>query len=385
MVNTSVIETGVDKLVGLIKAKKKLSVQDAGKTLGVGPVVVQEWADFLEEEGIISIVYKFATPYLCERKLSREEVKTKEKEFHGKKEGFIRKAEVALANFDREGDNFLKFKNGFENLKKELGTELGHVESELGQLEKFEDLKRNIDKQIMEQEKGFRAKIDTYSADIKREQQKYQEIIDSIDSEEDKLDRERLEAISLREKEMNIRKKLEQFRYEITKISTAIKDDESLLDNSGKRIRDLKKLAEKVKNEIVLKREKGKVLIEESTNHKTNILALQKEILAKVQKNKQLIADQIEKGKSSTKKFREFFTKKTEIEKLIKNIDIDKDELEQDLILLIKKAKAFHLSSKSSSLKGHVKELEETFATILKKKKKFEEEAIKLGSILKTK
>ena len=54
------IQTGVDRLVALIKEKEKISIDEAAKTLGVSKINIQEWADFLEEEGIIEIKYGFA-------------------------------------------------------------------------------------------------------------------------------------------------------------------------------------------------------------------------------------------------------------------------------------------------------------------------------------
>jgi len=47
--------TGVDKLVNIIKDKKKISIDKAAKLTGVNPARISEWADFLEEEGIIDI------------------------------------------------------------------------------------------------------------------------------------------------------------------------------------------------------------------------------------------------------------------------------------------------------------------------------------------
>ena len=379
----SVIETGVDKLVEIVRAKRKISIQDAAKQLGVGPVVVEEWADFLEEEGIISIEYKFATPYLVERKSTKEEVKKKEKDFHSKKEGFIRKAEVTLAVLDRDTEDFQIFKNSFEKLKKDLGTDLVHVEAELKQLEKFENLKQNIDKEIMEQEKDFKAKINSYAGTINREQSKYEEVITGITKEEEKLDKERLETLSLREKEMQIKKKLDEFQENIEKINKAILEEESSIDNSEKRIKELKKTAVGIKSELVAKKDNSKRLQDESAFHKKKILGVQQQILEKVEKNKIKIDTQIAQGKVATKKFKEFFNKKVQVEKLIKEMDNDKYEMEKELIDLIKKAKAFHLSSNSSSLKSHIKELEKTFENIKKKKSKFESEAVKLGSLLK--
>ena len=95
-ITTSIIETGVDKLVNLIKERGKISIPDAAKQLGTSTQVVGEWADFLEEEGIISIQHTLTKPYLVERKLTKKEVESKAKEFEGKKDVFVRKAEVTV-------------------------------------------------------------------------------------------------------------------------------------------------------------------------------------------------------------------------------------------------------------------------------------------------
>jgi len=268
-------------------------------------------------------------------------------------------------------------------LKKELKSELVHVESELKQLEKFENLKNNIDKQILEQENEFRKKMESFENEINREQQKYSDIVENIDLEEEKLDRERLNTISLREKEMQLKNKLNLFQENIDKINQAIKENDYIIDDSGKKIKELKKKAIKIKKETSTKKQKGTDLDKQSRWHKQRILDLEKSILEKVEKNKAAIAKQIEDGKTSSNKFREFFDRKVDIENLMGETEKKKDELESELIELIKKAKAFHLSSNTDSLKSHTKELEKTFENIKKKKAKFEQEAVKLGSLLK--
>ena len=44
---SSIIETGVDKLVNLVNRKGKIASEDAAKELGVSTTVVMEWVDFL--------------------------------------------------------------------------------------------------------------------------------------------------------------------------------------------------------------------------------------------------------------------------------------------------------------------------------------------------
>jgi len=376
----SVIETGVDKLVALIRAKGRISGPEAAKALGVGAVVVEEWADFLEEEGIISIEYKFATPYLVERKLTKDEVKSKEKEVEGKKEGFIRKAEVALAVIDKESENFERFKDNFEKLKKELGSDLQSVEKQFKQLEKYESLKSGVDKQIMEHENAFKDKIDAYKKDIAREQQKYLVVIESLNTEEEKLDKERVDTLSLREKELGLRQKIAQFQDVLLKLDKGIKDQEGMIEISDKKIGELKKWAEKIKQDILKKKEAGDDLMKEGEEHKQKIEILQKEIIDKVSKGSKEISKQVEDSRVSTKKFKEFFNKKADMDDMIKEMTKEHTELEAQLIALVKKAKAFHLSTNSAGFKSHVKELEDAFEQVKKKKEKFEKGISKIGS-----
>ncbi len=58
------IATAIDSLVELVKLRKKLTLEEAAHQLALPEHVINEWANFLEEEGIIQITYKFTTPYL---------------------------------------------------------------------------------------------------------------------------------------------------------------------------------------------------------------------------------------------------------------------------------------------------------------------------------
>ncbi len=64
IMSDEVIKTGVDELLELLKDNNKLPLIDAAKKLGVAVDVVQAWVDFLVEERILGIEYKFTTPYI---------------------------------------------------------------------------------------------------------------------------------------------------------------------------------------------------------------------------------------------------------------------------------------------------------------------------------
>ncbi|HLP79068.1 MAG TPA: hypothetical protein VK158_00375 [Acidobacteriota bacterium] len=59
-----VITTGVDDFIQFLEKNKLVSIDNAAKILHVAEPILQSWVDFLLEEGIIGIEYKFITPYV---------------------------------------------------------------------------------------------------------------------------------------------------------------------------------------------------------------------------------------------------------------------------------------------------------------------------------
>lgn len=62
------VRTQVDSLTELIKNKKEISFEDAAKNLNLPMSTIEAWATFLEEEGVVSIKYKFTTPFFVYKK-----------------------------------------------------------------------------------------------------------------------------------------------------------------------------------------------------------------------------------------------------------------------------------------------------------------------------
>lgn len=67
------LRTLADELLELVKKSGKISVEDASKSLKVSFQVMQSLVDFLVEEKIFGIEYKFTTPYIY---LYKEDVKS---------------------------------------------------------------------------------------------------------------------------------------------------------------------------------------------------------------------------------------------------------------------------------------------------------------------
>jgi hypothetical protein len=58
------LRTDVDEFLDLVRQKGRISLQDASKALKIPIATIQAWVDFLVEEKIIGIEYKFTTPYV---------------------------------------------------------------------------------------------------------------------------------------------------------------------------------------------------------------------------------------------------------------------------------------------------------------------------------
>ena len=58
------LETDIDQLLNLLKKEDKLPLEEVASRLNVSMEVVQTWIDFLVEEGIIGVEYKFTKPFV---------------------------------------------------------------------------------------------------------------------------------------------------------------------------------------------------------------------------------------------------------------------------------------------------------------------------------
>lgn len=70
------ITTGVDDLIAYLQGKDRVAMQDAAVFLNVPLDTLQAWTDFLVEEKILGIEYKFTKPFIY---LNREEKPKKNK------------------------------------------------------------------------------------------------------------------------------------------------------------------------------------------------------------------------------------------------------------------------------------------------------------------
>ncbi|MGV8141405.1 MAG: winged helix-turn-helix domain-containing protein [Candidatus Woesearchaeota archaeon] len=80
-----VVKTGVDELLEFLAHNAKTPLSEVATKLKLDVGVVQAWVDFLVEEGIIGIEYRFTTPYIYLNKVvekKQETVQEKEENYN---------------------------------------------------------------------------------------------------------------------------------------------------------------------------------------------------------------------------------------------------------------------------------------------------------------
>ena len=154
------IETGVDRLVSLVRENGKISAQDAARQINVSLSVIMEWAEFLEEEGIINLEYKITKPFLVERKLTKKEIEDKTKDFQTKREVFVRKSEISINFLEKQAESIRNIKEEFDSLKKKFGIEVETVKKDLAELERYEEMRQKAAENLRQQRNDSKENID---------------------------------------------------------------------------------------------------------------------------------------------------------------------------------------------------------------------------------
>ena len=121
--NDAVLRTVADELFELVKKSKKISVEDAAKKLKIPLSTIQALVDFLVEERIFGIEYKFTTPYVYPYKEGIKEAKGKEKSFT---QGLITKEQF----YEKAKEKKMPYEHIEGMWRKYLQQNLAHIREE---------------------------------------------------------------------------------------------------------------------------------------------------------------------------------------------------------------------------------------------------------------
>ncbi len=137
----TVIRTVADELFELVKKKGKISVEEAAKEMKMPLATIQALVDFLVEEKVFDIEYKFTTPYIYLYKEGLKAPKAKDRSITKDlvtKEQFFEAAKRKKIKYEYIGGLWRKYlKQNITNMREEF---LRKAKEKKVQEEKIEDL-----------------------------------------------------------------------------------------------------------------------------------------------------------------------------------------------------------------------------------------------------
>jgi chromosome segregation ATPase len=383
MADKPLIETGVDKLVALVNERTKISIPDASKELSVPKVVIEEWANFLEEKGIIDVSYKFATPYLVKRGVTKKDIQKKTKDFKEHREGFLRKIETTLSVIEKETAGLKDLKKSFEDVGKEVEEKVKAVQTDLDKLKEYERLKKEADNQIKEEQKKCQERLQNLDERVSEKQRFYKVLTEKIAGEELKLGEEKDRTSKLKAEQLEMIKRIDDIRKAIPLLESAMKIEEKVVDEEEDHISHLKKEATQLKSEIAASSKLIQNFVKTSEESSKRMEYIQVKILEKMKKESERTKTVEEDSSAIKLKFENFFNKKMQIDVLLDKINTDVEKLEGELLKLVDEATIIEMSMEAGTAKERIGELDKKYKEILKKKKVFEDEILKLYDIVK--
>jgi chromosome segregation ATPase len=128
------LSTGVDALIRLVAAQKKIELEAAAKALGMPVQSVEDWAHVLEKEEIIKIQYQLTKVYLVWLPKSQSYVESKIGEAEGKKFKMETRVRELLDKANKSGEEIDTLHAEYAKLYNSLDAQGGSISSRLEEL-----------------------------------------------------------------------------------------------------------------------------------------------------------------------------------------------------------------------------------------------------------
>jgi len=383
----SVIETGVDKLVRLVNERKKISIKDAAKELGVSVSSIEDWADFLEQEGIISIETQLTTVYLVEKKLGKKELVEKLEEVKEQKEDFANRVESSVNALERDFDETKLIDSEFRKMKDALQDNFAKLSDKLEKLEDFRKTHRQIEMKSQELENAYSKKINELDDHLSADQKRYEEIMSSIESEVGKLQKEKDQLEQMKSSEKVLESKVGEINRMLSQIRSEIDKSNEQLSVDEERIKKSAELAKRIKDDLASTSKDISEMSSRVKSSRKDLEVMEKEFLKDIEKLGSGDLDKIgpyKESKELMNKFQMFFNQTKEIEKMISEAEAEEQDLRKEYESLIKKVKVFSALSSVPEINKDFEEMHKELAQIEVKKSILSDHMKKLRNILRS-
>jgi chromosome segregation ATPase len=380
------IETGVDKLVSIVNEKGEISFKDAAKKLATPISSIEEWAKFLEEEDVIEINYKLATPYLRKKQLTQVQKRQKIDNFKKSKEIFDNKLEAATSYFnelDKKINNVTKM---FQDVEGHLSSKLGKVEEEISLLRDAEKQKENLDEQILEAKRRSLNKIKEIEDHTRKEKISYERAFSQAKQElrkdDDLLKKSENFLQKVKDEENYLQKRLKEVQEMSKKIQDEVEVRSKMLADTEEHIIMVKKKHDLLKDDLESEQVVLKRMIDENEEQEKLIGELQKTIIAKMDEGEKRLDAKEKEIRDIPKRFKEMIEHKKDIKDLLNVITHEEIELKEEITELRRQSRILSLSIGTKDFGKEIDKLNLRISDITSKRAFFKEKVTKLIKLL---
>lgn len=384
----SVVQTGVDRLLDVLRTDGTLSVKAAAVKLGVSTSAVLEWAKLLEEEGLIKIKYRFATAYLEGKNLNTPEYQKIKKELMAEKSLIDEKLEGTTNFLAALEDEVKSLKDIFGAIGKHVGSNTSQLKNTLKQLEYFQSKKEALDKEIVAAKSKYVDRLEELNKRLTVNQgvakQWYEQMYGETTRSGEILEMEQNELTLIQENEKLMEKQLSDMRSLLdVNVISKLGQNKPEVDKLTKTLAELKKRYVAMKEEAEEKKASLLKLIIENEKNISEIEKLQKSIITKMEAAADEYGVTSAELKEYPKRMDEFFSKKNLVETILNRLHYNELEFKKRLDeLTSKSAKAGKVES-LEKFREELKALQSDVAELTKKREYFTKEMKDLVALLR--
>ncbi|MBU0461971.1 MAG: hypothetical protein KJ574_05275, partial [Nanoarchaeota archaeon] len=350
---SKVIQTGVDKLVSLVRSKEKISVKEATKELGLAKDVVEEWAEFLESEGVLFIERGFLGTNLVNKVYSKEEREKLMSDVERQRMELSRRIEGAITGLKRDKEEIRLVKTEFEDLHDFVRNNFLKLDEQFNALSDFHAAHQALKTKRKQLEEKYGGGLRDVEARIARDRKEYEAVLKSLNETLARGEEGLKRLKDTESKETAITKQISDFAGIVVEIKESANKEIKLLKREGDKIsadeRRLLKIKEGMKGENQeLDRIAGEV-----SKVKTEFVEAEKTFLQKVSRigqTKLLKTDIIKKGFDTVTRIKEFLAEASVIRDTINRLETDRQELEKAYNRMMEKIGDLSVSARKSEV-----------------------------------
>lgn len=382
----SVMLTGIDRLIELLKDEGALSIKSISLKLGVSSSAVMKWGRMLEEAGLVALRYKFSTAYL-EPKGMTEKIAQVKKDLTLERD-IIDEKLVSTNSF------LISLENEIDKLQKLFGDIGGHfnanfnkLQQNLKQLSSFQSQKESTDKQIISSKARFLELLKELEKRLSAKKSDAENWYGTLYSQAvrggELLKLEKKELSMLESNEKMLEKKLSEIRAlmdrsVLKKMASSNSEASQMKDVLSK----MEKKYLKMKEELMSEKAALDKLIADNEKTVANLEKTQKSIIDKIDPLKSEFDLTMKEIKEAPAKLKLFFDKKSLVERILNKIHFNEVSFKKSLHNLMRRSEDLGKETSLEKFKKELVDLQTEVEELEFKRNSFREELKELVSVL---